>query len=593
MNKVLTKIKNETGFSNYSMRVICTGIAITTFLTWIAAVGSTGISDVPLEKIDMKLYEQSKADIRAWLDARIKESGDFGVYSFGWSCLQIKGDIANVDLNRGAFADSAAQFFRAFEMLGDRKYLEAGLKTADFFLQVQQPAGHFPTGATIKRGGIATAGGGKHPTHVARMEDGYQFRPFCLLLYAHQLTGEKKYLDSALKHGELISLRMIHPDWGWCPDHFDAKDARPYSQRKTGHDNKGVSGGGSYSDYATSNGFRTAVFMYHLTGDEKYLKRARNLGKWIFATQLGKGKVRGWGDNYGADNKPVPAKNFEGWSIDPRNWKRFVGPLLTWLYAATGEEKYRRLFEESTEWMLSMEHPEGYAAEYTYEGQEAWTQGYKTYRYDQPEKYPSRVQHTWVKDGKPWYGWGNVQMDDSKIVLAMLKKGGREALQKRFRGIVKYDKQQYLEARAAASRRCTDENFMVQLQPLEKGNGAWIAHGHFVMGKYLERVRMRLARPDAKLPKRDTVGRSGLCRQSWKSPLAGYNVVPYGWTQWQFVWDVSLALGKIDADAAARGGLGLESERLAQPWDMMWHWESRCIDVEDWMNVPLAEFKTD
>ncbi len=69
--------------------------------------------------------------------------------------------------------------------------------------------------------------------------------------------------------------------------------------------------------------------------------------------------------------------------------------------------------------------------------------------------------------------------------------------------------------------------------------------------------------------------------------------MPYGWTQWQFVWDVSLALGKIDADAAARGGLGLESERLAQPWDMMWHWESRCIDVEDWMNVPLAEFKTD
>jgi hypothetical protein len=66
-----------------------------------------------------------------------------------------------------------------------------------------------------------------------------------------------------------------------------------------------------------------------------------------------------------------------------------------------------------------------------------------------------------------------------------------------------------------------------------------------------------------------------------------FGVYSFGWAQWQFVWDVRLALGKIDADTAARGGLGLESERLAQPWDMMWHWESRCIDVEDWLAVPL------
>ena len=535
-----------------------------------------------LGQIEMRLYEQSKDDIRAWLDARLDAAGYVGMYDFWSQRISPKNDSVRVDLNRGAFADTAAQFLRAYEMLGDKKYLEAGLKTADVYLKAQQPYGNFPTGVTVHRDGRVKAGGGKHAPHVARMEDGYQFRPFCLLLYAHQLTGEKKYLDAAIKHGEFISLRMIHPEWGWCPDHFDAKNTKPYSERKTGHDTKGVSGGGSYSDYATTDGFRTAVFMYHLTGDEKYLERARNVGKWIFATQLGKGKVRGWGDNYGADNKPVPARNYEGLSIDPRNWNRFVGPLLTWLYAATGEEKYRTLFEETIEWMLSVERPEGYAAEYTYEGHEAWTQGYKTYRYDQPEKYPSAGV-------KPGYGWGKVQMDDSKIVLAMLKKGGREALQKRFRGPVKYDKQQYLDARIAAARRCTDENFMVQLQPLAKDDGSWLAHGHFVMRQYRERVRMRLARPDANLPDRDMAGRSGLCRQSWKSQLAGYNIVPYGWAQWQFVWDVSLALGKIDADAAAKGGLGLESERLAQPWDMMWHWESRCIDVEDWLDIPLEQ----
>jgi len=310
------------------------------------------------QKIDMKLYEQCKADIRAWLDARIEAAGYTGMYDFWNPRINPKGNRVNIDLNRGAFADTAAQFLRAYEMLGDEKYLAAGLKTA---------------------------------------------------------------------------------------------------------------------------------------------------------------------------------------------------------------------------------------AEYTYDGHEAWTQGYKTYRYDQPRKYPSRIKHVWLKDAKPWYGWDKVQMDDSKIVVALLERCGREALRERFRGPVEYDRQQYLQARIAAARRSTDENFTVQLQPLDAGDGSWLGHGHFILGKYLDRVRQRLARPDAELPARDLAGRSGMCRQAWKSQLAGYNIVPYGWAQWQYVWDVSLALGKIGPDAAAKGGLGLESERLAQPWDMMWHWESRSIDVEDWMDVPLAE----
>ena len=48
-----------------------------------------------------------------------------------------------------------------------------------------------------------------------------------------------------------------------------------------------------------------------------------------------------------------------------------------------------------------------------------------------------------------------------------------------------------------------------------------------------------------------------------------------------------MALGKIDADTAAKGGIGLESERFVKPWDMMWHWESRLLDVPDWLDLPL------
>jgi hypothetical protein len=122
--------------------------------------------------------------------------------------------------------------------------------------------------------------------------------------------------------------------------------------------------------------------MYHLTKDKKHLTRSAKLGDWIVTTQMGKGQVRGWNDNYDANNKPISARNFEGLMIDPRNFVRATGPMLVWLYAMTGQPRYRQLFDETYTWMHSQEHPDGWAAEYDFEGNACWTQQYKTYRYD-------------------------------------------------------------------------------------------------------------------------------------------------------------------------------------------------------------------
>ena len=553
----------------------------------IAAADARDELKAAIAKIDVKLYEQSLADVRAWLDARIRESGDFGVYSFGWSSVRIRGNTAQVDLNRGAHADAAAQFFRAYEMLGDRKYLEAGLKTADFYMQVQQAAGNFPCGAAIQRGGKAKAAGGKHPPHVARLEDGYQFRPFCLLLYAWRLTGERKYLDSAKRYGELVTSRIQHPVWGWCPDHYDTKNKTGYDKRRTRHGTSGVAGGGSYSDYATTDGFRASVIMYHATKNTRYLARSAHVGKWLFATQLGKGKARGWADNYDSRNQPVVARNFEGKTIDPRNFNRFAGPLLTWIYAMTGRERYRKLFEETYTWMRSVEKPRGWAAEYTYDGRAAWTQNYKTYEYDKPETWPKPIMHVGTDGKRPLYGRSKVQLDDSGIVHGVLAEGGREAFGKWYRGSIRYNEQQYLAARLAAARRSIDADLAVTLQSLENKG----VEGS-IKGKYLQRVRIRPAAPDCpKLPKVDSIGRGGLTRQSWHGPHTWTEPYrpPLGWAAWQYVWDVRLALGKIDADTAASGGRGMENQHSWESWDMMGDWTTRCIKVQDWMNVPLKQ----
>jgi len=322
-----------------------------------------------LDKLDMKLYEQSEADIRAWLDARIEAAGGFPVYPWNGNG-HLRGESVGLDLNRGALADSAAQLFRAYEMLGDKKYLEAGLKTADF-------------------------------------------------------------------------------------------------------------------------------------------------------------------------------------------------------------------------WLKAQEHPDGWAAEYTYDGHEAWTQRHKTYRYDQPETWPGKIEAAAAKDGQPWYSRSKVQLEDTGKMYDLLQEGGREALLKWYKAPTKYDEADYLAARLAAARRCNDEDMQVVVHDLKR-RGVEAA----VKANYLDRVRLRLAAPGGKsLPSSDSLGRSGLASQSWFGPHTWYEPYrpPYGWASWQYVWDARLALGMIDADTATAGGRGLENMHCWPAWDVIGDWTTRCLEVENWLDVPLAD----
>jgi len=56
-------------------------------------------------------------------------------------------------------------WFRGHEMLGDEKYLEAGLDLVDAILQTQRADGMFFSGATLQRGGRSVARG------TTRLED--------------------------------------------------------------------------------------------------------------------------------------------------------------------------------------------------------------------------------------------------------------------------------------------------------------------------------------------------------------------------------------------------------------------------------------
>ena len=155
-----------------SLYIIFPFVLIMLFTT---CTSQQGALDALLPKIDNEIYAECEKDVRESLDKLIEIYGEYGVYpkkNRNWTSPSVK-----IDLEEGYLPVSASRFLRAYETFGDDAYLQAGLKTADFFYQIQNENGSFPGGAILERGGKAIATiGRKHklPLGTARMEDAHQ-----------------------------------------------------------------------------------------------------------------------------------------------------------------------------------------------------------------------------------------------------------------------------------------------------------------------------------------------------------------------------------------------------------------------------------
>jgi len=253
------------------------------------------------------------------------------------------------------------------------------------------------------------------------------------MLYAWKATGEQKYYDSAKRCADYVL--SIQNDNGSWPDYW--VPGTRLEGRTAFSTKAGMLMGGSYNDGATSGPMEMMIVMYHLTRDPKYVARLPHIGQWIFDTQLGQGKVRGWCQQYGLDNKPHQARNFEMPVIELRTFSRFVAPLCAQFYVISGEERYMRLMQETVDWVKSVERPGkdgGWAYQYLPDGTEVFSHEYKVYHYDKPESWPEGV--------KAFYDRFKVQLTDTELVLAQLKSGGLEALRQWYRGPKKYSLQE-------------------------------------------------------------------------------------------------------------------------------------------------------
>ena len=400
--------------------------------------------DALLINTDAKMVAQCEAALRAELDARRADRIGPIVLTDERFTRRLPDGSVQVSQYWGRAPMQAYPFFEAHDLLGDEQYLRVALDLADYYLRIQEPEGfwHFahvvnPDGSA-RRMEMAEANG----RAVCRIQDTHQTGCFRLMLYTWRVTGEQKYLDAAKHCGDyLLSIQNENgswPDW-WIPGH---KHSDPNPRQKAG-----VISGGSYNDGATSSGLEMMLVMYHLTRDPRYVARLPRLGQWIFDTQLGRRKVRGWCQQYDLENRPAAARHFETAVIDPRTFGRFVAPWCAWFHVMSGEERYLTLVQETVDWIMSVEKPDGWAYQYLPDRTPCFSLGGQVYRHDQPETWPKELPKK--HDGIQKFTRNNGGPGDAPQFLAAWHQGTLKAM---FTGSVKLSPEEYDRAKLSAAK---------------------------------------------------------------------------------------------------------------------------------------------
>jgi len=403
--------------------------------------------DALLMNIDATVVAQCEAALRAELDRLAASRVGPIVLTEERFTRKLPDGGVQVSQYWGRAPMQAYPFFEAHDLLGDPKYLRVALDLADYYLSVEEPEGfwHYahivrPDG-TARRLELAEAKG----RAVCRIQDTHQTGCFRLMLYAWRVTGDEKYLAAAKRCGDyLLSIQNENgswPDW-WIPGH---RHSDPNPRQKAG-----IISGGSYNDGATTGGLETMLVMYQLTRDPKYVARVPRLGQWLFDTQLGQGRVRGWCQQYDLDNRPAAARHFETPVIDPRTFGRFVAPLCAWFYVISGEERYMTLMQETVDWIKSVETPDGWAYQYLPDGTPCFSLDGKVYRHDRPDTWPKEFPKK--HDGIQRFTRDHGGPGDAPHFLAAWRQGGREALQAMFAGSVTLSPEEYERTRLSAAK---------------------------------------------------------------------------------------------------------------------------------------------
>ena len=298
--------------------------------------GAQALQPLPSE-VDENLMMHAEDICRHLLDftAKLQMGG-------GWEGLYTWPNLMP-DESPGSYAAAAEDeytmryiipaFLRAYEVLGEDRYLRVAEKCGQMLVKTQDANGAWCQGYIVMPDGYhaVSPGGGD-------IQEGTQTDPLRLLSWLWRLTKRQEYFDAAIKSAEFVRAAQL-PCGAW-PLSFNSHTMQPAG---------GYSGLPTLNDGATVWGMKAMIMGWHLTDEEEYLEALRKAGDWLVAAQIKGPGAAGWAEQYGADGKPAWARRFEPPMVCLTAVTYAVEGLLL-MYDLTGETKYLQPLRECVTW---------------------------------------------------------------------------------------------------------------------------------------------------------------------------------------------------------------------------------------------------
>jgi hypothetical protein len=293
-------------------------------------------------------------------------------------------------------------FLEMYEATGDDDYLLAAQSVGEFLLRGQQPGGYWASSYA------ATPGGPAGDSDYARIQDGFQTVPMTYLVYLFRVTGDKRYVDAAVRTADFL-VAAQNPNGSWSGGY-------QWRERTGRTASKNLPNGGEFNDGAMRDPIAALLLMYHVTKDDKYLAPIVKAADWVIGAEI-RGKARGWAQQYDEHERPAWARRHEPPAVCARVFPQHVAQIMFWAYLLTGDKKYPDALRGTLKWMRSVERPEGWSFYYDpATGKPAYSVDYKMLElHDDPQ----------LNDPAPigFYGYDRYDLDWVERTLKLVDRG--------------------------------------------------------------------------------------------------------------------------------------------------------------------------
>ena len=243
-------------------------------------------------------------------------------------------------------------YLHAFDMTGDRNYLEAARETAMALVRGQLRSGGWDYRIEFdpkRRGRYAYRSdkGSQQGRNVTTLDDNTTQSATQFLIRVDQaLDFKDEPIHEAMEFALSSLLKAQYPNGGW-PQRYDrfpdlkehpVKKARFPESWSRAYQKKDYRGHYTFNDGLVSDLVDTLMLAFHVTGGGRYRAAAEKAGDFILLAQMPDPQP-GWAQQYDRDMHPAWARRFEPPSITGGESQGVMRTLLH-LYRETGKKRF-------------------------------------------------------------------------------------------------------------------------------------------------------------------------------------------------------------------------------------------------------------